>query len=70
MQRQGKRRERIPSGEPSVPPVYGRKSKGTQHCRGDPQEDFINRGYKGKTTEVDNECDLDMLLDNPQTDGR
>ena len=23
----------------------------------------MNRGYKGKSTEVDNECDLDMLLE-------
>lgn len=30
---------------------------------GDPQEDFLDRGYKGKTATVNNEDDLDMVLE-------
>ena len=44
-------------------PYTAEKAREHSIAGGDPQEDFINRGYKGKTTEVDNECDLDMLLD-------
>lgn len=44
-------------------PYTADKAREHSIAGGDPQEDFINRSYKGKTVTVNNEQDLDTLLE-------
>ena len=43
-------------------PYTAKKARKHSIAGGDPQEDFIDRGYHGKSVTVDNEDDLDMVL--------
>lgn len=44
-------------------PYTAEKAREHSIAGGDPQEDFVNRGYKGKTVTVNNEQDLDTMLE-------
>lgn len=44
-------------------PYTAEKAREHSIAGGDPQENFVDRGYKGKTVTVNNEQDLDTLLE-------
>ena len=43
-------------------PYTAKEAREYSIAGGDPQEEFINRGYRGKTVAVNNEDDLDLVL--------